>query len=299
MGKNLLFKTLVLFFIFYVLFLINKKGLNIVFAQYAPTATNTPIPPTPTNTPTPTPIGKWIKLKNSSFSSGNTLTNPIPAVVASYDADDDGTRYFNIASANYDPGLVSASSINLGTAPVSTKSWQVNLTKTVSMTPLNFLNYVKARKEYATLSAIGDITTNDYNNEILVSNNSLIVDDTNKANFNSRNLVLVINGDLTINSTLFQPTAATTAFIVTGTITFADTTTTANGIFIAPTINTGTSTDLGLKIKGNLIAQTTLTNNRKWTSNTRPSLFIIVDKDQYLSLLSYLSVANYSWQQLK
>ncbi len=73
-------------------------------------STNTPVP---SATPTPIP-GAWTKLKNTSFYSNKTLTNNIPASPVSYDADDDATPYFIISSPGSDPGLVSASSINLG-----------------------------------------------------------------------------------------------------------------------------------------------------------------------------------------
>jgi hypothetical protein len=62
-----------------------------------PTATPTPTR-TPTPTPTPTPDPHWIKLKNASFSSPRPLTQPIPASPVAFDADDDGSLYFIIAS---------------------------------------------------------------------------------------------------------------------------------------------------------------------------------------------------------
>jgi hypothetical protein len=84
-----------------------------------PAQTNTPTPtntltPTPTNTLTPTPILPFIKLKNTSFYSGRSLNNPIPASPTAYDADDDGSANFIISSPGSDPGLVSATSIYLG-----------------------------------------------------------------------------------------------------------------------------------------------------------------------------------------
>ncbi|MGB9883609.1 MAG: hypothetical protein ACPLRN_03810, partial [Microgenomates group bacterium] len=90
--------------------------------------TNTPIPTntlTPTNTPTPspTPIIRWIKIKDTSFYTNKNLNNPLPATVAAYDTDDDGTRYFIIASTSSDPGLVAAASIYLNEAPASTRAW--------------------------------------------------------------------------------------------------------------------------------------------------------------------------------
>ncbi|MEK7109777.1 MAG: hypothetical protein AAB876_00995, partial [Patescibacteria group bacterium] len=181
----------------------------------------------------------WIKLKNTSFSSTNNLYNPIPVTIAAYDSDDDGTRYFNIASAGYDPGLVSASSIELNGDLSSTKGWQATMAKTVSMTPSNFLNYIKSRKEFKTLTDINDITTEDYDKQVLVLTGPITIDDTNKSIFNNRSLVLVINGNLNFNPTTFNPTGGFIAFLTTGTITFANSTTEARGIFVAPNINLG------------------------------------------------------------
>jgi len=64
----------------------------------------------------------WIKLKNSSFGSLGSLTNVLPLNIAAYDSDDEvSQRYFIMNSVGNDPGLVTASSINTGTAAVSSK----------------------------------------------------------------------------------------------------------------------------------------------------------------------------------
>ena len=245
------------------------------------------------------PTGGWIKLKNTSFLSGNNLTNDIPATVTAYDSDDTTQRYFIIASTNYDPGVVSANSINLNGAQPSSKNWQATTTKTTSMSPSDFLGYVKSRKEFETIDNVGQIETNDYNNAILISTGDLTVDDSNKTNFNNRNLVVVVNGNLNIDAAAFIPTNASVAFIVTGTITFSNTTTQANGIFVAPTINLGTTSNQGIKIIGNLSALGNLTSQRKWSTASKPSVFIVFDQNQYISLLPLLSIANYNWQQLR
>lgn len=265
--------------------------------------------PTPTNTPTPTPtpIPKWSKLKDASFSSINSLSNPMPAVVVAYDGDDNTNRTFIITAASNVPGSVDAQSIDLNGASKSSKDWYTTaaqgFSKTTSMTPTDFLSYVKSRKDYSNITNLHDISTNGYNNKIVVTSGNLTVDDssinTSSSNLNNKNLVIVVFGDLQMNTVSFAPTSANIAFLVTGKITFADTTTYGKGIFVAPTIDIGTSANQGLKIVGNLIAQTTLTNNRKWAVNSKPSLFILFDKSQYLSLLPYLSVSNYNWQQLK
>jgi len=292
----LFFKLFIFGLIFYQL--IFNTGLKPTFGQYAPTNTPT-LTPTRTPTPTPTPIPRWIKLKNTSFSSANDLNNPIPAIVSAYDGDDDGTRYFIIASTNYDPGLVTAKTVQLNGAPASTKDWQKTLTKTVSMTPSNFLSYVKSRKEYKTFTSVDEITSKNYNNEILVINGDLTINDTNKTNFNNKNLVIVVNGNLTFNLTLFSPNNASTAFLTTGTTTFANTTTEVHGIFVAPNIDLGTNANQGIKIVGNLAALTNLINGRLWSVTSKPSVFIIFDQSQYFSLFSLLGVARYDWQQLK
>jgi hypothetical protein len=52
-----------------------------------------------------------------------------------------------------------------------------------------------------------------------------------------------------------------------------------------------------MKIKGNLIAQTTLTNNREWSDVNKPVIYVVFEEKPYLELLPYLSTANYEWQQ--
>ena len=73
-----------------------------------------------------------------------------------------------------------------------------------------------------------------------------------------------------------------------------------NALLIASTIDTGTSTT-SLKITGNLIAQSSYTNNRTSASsqNKAPSVFIDFDPSQYIDLLPYLSIDKYEWQQLQ
>lgn len=67
-----------------------------------------------TTTPTPTPLPAFTKLKNTSFYSNRSLNVAIPATPIAYDADDDASANFIIASPGFDPGLLSATSISLG-----------------------------------------------------------------------------------------------------------------------------------------------------------------------------------------
>lgn len=267
-----------------------------------PTATPTPTPTaTPTPTPTPTPIPKWIKLKDTSFSSTGSLDNPIPLVISAYDSDDNASqRYFIGNTVGIDPGAVLSSSINLNGANSSSKNWQAAYSKSTLMTPAGFLSYVKARKEYKTITDIDNIIIEDYNNKILVfSSGTFTISDANKSTFDNRNLVIIINGDLNLSASSFIPSNAATAFVVTGAITFSATTTEVRGIFIATTgVSTGSTVNQGLKVVGNL-ATTSLDNSRRWTNLSKPSLFIVFKQDPFITLLPLLSTANYNWRQIQ
>lgn len=238
----------------------------------------------------------WVKLKNTSFASANALNESIPPVPVAYDGTDDGTRNFIIGN----PGLVYAPSTNLNGGAVSTKGWKTNLTETISMTPADYLAYVKSRKTFITISSLSDISGN--NNTILIwgdGSGALTIGDSDVADFNNKNLVVIVNGDLNINATSFAPSSAKIAFLVTGTITFAgdpSPTTIANGIFIAPTIDLGTTANHGIEIIGNLTALTTLTNNRHWLT-AKPTAFVIFDQSYFITLLPFLSTSSYQWSQ--
>jgi hypothetical protein len=72
-----------------------------IFSCPAPTPTSTPTPtmtPTPTATPTPAQV-PWIKLKNTSFISKNSLTSKIPYFPVAYDGDDTTQPYFIVGMA--------------------------------------------------------------------------------------------------------------------------------------------------------------------------------------------------------
>jgi hypothetical protein len=126
---------------------------------HTPTPTNTPTP-TRTPTPTPTPDPHWVKLKNTSFYTSKQINQPIPFPPLAYDEDDDGSRYFIIASSGSDPGLVATSYISLGTGSVSTKNWKTTEPQNpFTFTPSQFLAYLKARTALKTITDINDISS--------------------------------------------------------------------------------------------------------------------------------------------
>jgi hypothetical protein len=264
-------------------------------------ATNTPTPthtPTPTRTPTPTPTptpapGPWIKLKNTSFISLNNLVNNIPVSPIAYDTDDDATTNFIIGRG----GLVAAHKVNLTSTNPSAKpsanNWSVTYTpNSYSFTDSSFLSYIKARKEFTKITSLGDINADGI---YLISSDLTISNIPNS--FNNYNVVLISTGAIDIGGTSFSPTQSIA--LIAPTINFESTVTEADGIFIADNISTGTRANQGLKIFGNLVAQTILNNSRSWTNDNIPSMFIVFDQQKYLDLLPYLSIANYEWRQIQ
>ena len=234
----------------------------------------------------------WTKLKNSSFSSPGSLTNVLPLNISAYDSDDDvNQRYFIMNSAGSDPGLVTASSIYTGTAAVSSKDWKAeSYTRQTALSPSGFLSYVKARKEYQIITNLNDLAEDKIN----LWQGDLTIN--NQANFNNKKVVLIVTGTATLDMPNFQPANAALA-ILANTINFTSSVKYAEGVFIAQTVNTGLSTTQGLKIKGNLVAFSTFVNGREWSDNSKPSVFIVFDQQQYIDLLTYLSTASYEWKQ--
>ena len=240
-------------------------------------------------------VSSWIKLKNSSFSGSGSLTNVLPLSIAAYDSDDDiSQRYFIMNSTGNDPGLVTASSINTGTADVSSKNWKADYTQSTVMNPTAFLSYVKSRKTYTKITALNQITSDGiYVWDEVTSFPGITTATTPNFNF----VLISTTQAITISGTDFSP--GKSVALVANSITFGNSTQTANGLFIAQTIDAGSNSNQGLKITGNLIAKTTLTNNRSWSNNSKPSVFIVFDPVQYINLLPYLSTANYDWRQIQ
>lgn len=241
----------------------------------------------------------WTKLKDSSFVSTNPLFNMISLAPQAYDTDDTTDQYFIIGN----DGVVAAPGININISNVTPTSMTGNpeykviyTPESYSLTPSTFLSYVRARKEYKVIADLGEITGSGiyvYNGDISIS--------SNVTPFNQPyNIVLLVSGIVTISAApdnTFTPTGS--AAIVATTINFDSTITEAQGVFVGRTVSTGTNTNQGLKIIGNLIAQTTYSNNREWPTTTRPSVFVKFDQGKYIDLLPYLSTASYQWRQIQ
>ena len=252
--------------------------------------------PTPTPTPTTAPL-PWIKIKDSSFISGNNLNNRIPVLPVAYDADDTPANDYFIRDV---AGVVGAPLVNITALNPSAKTGQPEYKATYTpsstvytMTPTNFLSYVKSRKEYKKINDLSEIDA-DGIYYYQLANPTLRIDSI-PSQFNSYNVVIISSGVVDINVVNFIPSKSVA--ILAPTINFSSVVQQASGIFIGDTVSTGTNATQGLKIIGNLIAQTSLINNRRWSDLNKPAIFIKFDQTKYINLLPYLSTANYQWRE--
>jgi hypothetical protein len=274
-------------------------GRTVDFVVAIPTNT-----PTPTATLTPTPTiaalpGPWIKLKDTSFISDNNLNSNIPAVPVAYDSDD------TPANANFIrdvAGIVAAPAIGItglnATAKTGSPEYKTTgYSPAFLMTPSSFLSYIKARKQHKAITSLAEINVDGI--YLWQGVDPLPINDGNKARFDGFKVVLISTGTVNINTDNGLDPVNGSLAIIAPTITFHSVVEEANGLFIANSITTGNTTNQGLKIIGNLIAQTSFTNSRDWTNANIPSLFIVFDQQKYISLLPYLSTANYDWRQIQ
>jgi hypothetical protein len=271
----------------------------ITFSVSASVPTPTAIP-TPTSTPSPTPTqGPWKKLKDTSFQSSNSLDFTIPSAPLAFDSDDTGGSagsYFIVDNG----GVVSNNSYLFNSSQTSSNQWSITgYSPTVGLDKNQFESYAKSRKQITNIS--NPNLTDLVDKSINIYSSDLTINDTNKGSFDNKTLVLIVDGTVAFDiNGKFQPSNASVA-ILANTINFyngSNFISTANGIFIADNVNTGTSST-GLKIKGNLVVKTTFNNQREQTDNRKPSVFVVVNPQTYLDLLPYLSVSQYKWQQLE
>jgi len=245
----------------------------------------------------------WFKIKNSSLYKSGGTDFIMAATVKKFtdaDADDDTNRNIIIGEsgvATTDQTYTLGPSYN--PADISARKWK-NESYTITQTLIgSFLDYIKARKKYETITGLG---ANIKSDKVNLINGPLDIVNSD-LNGSPNSFVLVVSGDVNINENLNTgATPKSVAIISTGTITFKDQVTQAGGIFIGKnmTIEARTPTDdNGIKIKGNLISENAITNNRTRTDNTRPSLFIVLDPKMYIDTLPYLSVSKYDWRQLQ
>ncbi|MBI3366587.1 hypothetical protein HY041_03095 [Candidatus Roizmanbacteria bacterium] len=237
--------------------------------------------------------GNWLKLKDLSFSGNASLTNIIPNLVSAYDSDDNSSRYFITSGASTNAGVSSANSINLGTANASENNWKMTgYTRQVGFTPSIFMDYVKSRKSYTTVSDPANFDFSAITEPgIYYANTHVTI-----TNDPGTDVVLIVNGNATINQN-FNRNGGTdkpkkAVAILANNIYIDSSVQYAYGIFAASsTFFTGASSN-GLKVKGNVSANT-LDNQRTQSDSSKPAFFALADADSFLTLLSYLSISKY------
>jgi len=236
----------------------------------------------------------WFKLKHGSFQSSTQISNIIPPVVTSCSADDDASNVLIVGSN--EPGVATNVVIGGSAKYSDPHNWGNNsIASDYFLTPNDILSHVKSRKEYSEI-----VTIDNIQNGISIFTGTLNITDANKAQFDGKKLMLVVVGDVNFNMTgNFAPSGnASVAVIATGKITFPSTMASANGIFMASTVDTGSSTQC-FQVNGNLIATTALTQGRQTADTSKPSLFVFFKPNLYVDLLPYLSISKYEWRQLQ
>ncbi|MEO6508706.1 MAG: hypothetical protein ABIO02_02025 [Patescibacteria group bacterium] len=284
-----------------------------------PIPSNTPTPkftPIPTATPTTVP---WTQLNGSSFQSTGKLTNIIPQSPLKYEDGTAGQPYFIIDNAPLqEAGVVTSNGLELGSqnpsAAVSSKTWKNTNYHPKAVNTTSFINYIMAKQSYKDVKTLNDIEPGKIN---IFTDKDITITNSGEAQLlygtsNTPRMVIFKNSSLTINmgnlfsSDTFNPSKYSVVIIASretsggsaGTITFGPYVDAANGIFIADSVNTGSTTNKGLSIEGNLITNS-LTNARRWTDNHKPSLYIITSPKMYLDTFKFLSKPTYEWTQLK
>lgn len=257
----------------------------------------------------------WVKLKSSSYwTSSPTKINYLPpAIINPYDSDDTSDKYFIIGGATPGPaGQDSGTGLGITTCSTDDcysdphdwhdegKSYEAGF----SFTPSQYLDYVKSMKEYKVITNFGASEIDSANKIYLIKGNQTV----SVADFGRDKIVIIIAnsagtglGTVTINGSAnsFNTANSHSLAIIADQIVFSNSLTEARGLFIANTINTGSNSNQGLKINGNLVAVDTFTNNRSRSDSSKPTIFVINNYKMYIDLLPYLSKSIYDWRQLQ
>lgn len=258
-------------------------------------------------TPTPLVGAPWSKVLTHSFATNNLNGFDIPVSVrdfsASNDPDDNGLRYFMIGNADMEPGVVAVTSIsdNIRDA-LSPSNWLVERTdeRNIEMTPDKFVDYARIRKGGNIITSLSQIEPNGV--YIATASAGMTINSGNVASLNKSPYVFVVDGDLTWDVATFNSSLLyNVAIVVTGTLTFTETVTEANAIFMANDVVLSRESTYtpGIKIKGNLIAQNSFENNRILTDNRRPTMFVVASPKMYIELLPLFSTSRYEWRQIQ
>ena len=256
----------------------------------------------------------WYRLKHVSLHKQASPTtrayNFIPPIVVKYDNYDTSQVMLNIDETDIlegkGVGVVTASSvIDLGpnTSQLSPRNlgkanYAWNSRGYLDDLP-GFITHARANKKIKIISALSEIESDRIN---ILSGNAQI--DTNSINASLSNFVLIVQGDLLINSApgnVFNTVRQSMALIATGKITINPAITEVNAILIANSYDLGTGTT-PLKIVGNLISATavnTEVRSRIVADYQKASVYIVFSPTFYIDLMPYLSTIIQEGKQLQ
>ena len=242
----------------------------------------------------------------------NAISNLVPSLHNAFNAQDPNRRYLvdNTSSPLNDPGIViygAASNIGSG-VEYSGKGWNTRYSANIDYSPREYIDYVKARKEYISINNPGAVTAGKVNLLTASLNLSGSSGETTANNMLSNApLVLLVQGDVIIQNfpaTRFNPSVRSFMIIADGTITFGSSMSEVNGIFFANKVNfSDVQTTNPLLIQGNIVSQQDVppveTRRRARLDFTRPSIFIVFNPSMYIDLLQDVAVSDYQWHQLQ
>ncbi len=290
-------------------------------ASYCPI---TDINALPTGTPTPTPTpGPWFKVQDSSYHGKSFATSFVPANATTYDTTDRGTCSATNPNplACFSSGEAGAVSVQSETADfgteISKKGWvrrDSSYVLNTLLTPSSFIEYVKARKDYKTITSLSadQIESNRihiYEPETTVNISDNVIPDLIPS---GSGVVIIIDGDLIIDMTteqgqIFNPDQKAITFVVTGILQIAAATTEMNAVFVTNEVDFAYdyvgAAPTPLKITGNISVMNTpselCNEHRTRTDRSKPvCLFQLDFKNQFVPLIDLVSTRTYDWTEL-
>ncbi|MFH0772789.1 MAG: hypothetical protein V1922_00565 [bacterium] len=270
---------------------------NAILPTQSPPGVTPPVPPN---------VAGWFKLSQTSYISRQSgRQNFIPNYIQKYDTDDATTNHnlmigrssvgssgLLLQNGPLDPG---ANGYTNGTVTYSSNNWYTNnYATTNNISYSNYIEYIKSRKDYKTITALSEINTSG-----IYSIATNITLDQN--NFDGKNVVLVVANNMTASiNTNFKPPNNGSVAVLAGKIEIDPAVTEINAILIGQSVTMGSSVN-PIKIVGNLIdeEEAGVTVERARNDGSRPSLFVVFDPQTYLNLLPYLSTSTYDWKQIQ
>ncbi len=265
-----------------------------------PNPTPTPtLTPTPTpNPPSPTPTPKaWYKLRDSTLVGRMLVRSPIPSLpITPYDSSDPGNRVLIDGGS---PGVLSGVNIEIEEAPASAKGWKVEgRAYETQYTVQKYIEYVRASKKDMVLEItnINQAESNKINILTLTGFSPVTLTDGQLSS--KRPLFLIVVGDIDFEANI-NSSNEPQVIMSTGNIDFNTSVRVANGLYIANSLDFGLTVNQGIKVIGNIIAQGSFKNDRKWGDPKKPGLFIVFDPSHYLAMFDMLSSPRYDWRQLQ